>query len=62
VSKSVSYILRHDPQDLTMYEQGFVDLDELVSKVKRSVDYWSSLLAFIIECCVASILAGKGVA
>jgi putative RNA 2'-phosphotransferase len=36
VSKFVSYLLRHDPQGLMMDEEGFVDLDELVSKVKRS--------------------------
>ena len=36
VSKFVSYVLRHDPQGLVMDEEGFVDLDELVSKVKRS--------------------------
>jgi putative RNA 2'-phosphotransferase len=36
VSKFVSYLLRHDPQGLAMDDQGFVDLDELVSKVKRS--------------------------
>ena len=36
VSKFVSYLLRHDPQGLTMDEQGYVDLDELTSKVKRS--------------------------
>jgi len=36
VSKFVSYLLRHDPQDLVMDEEGFVDLDELVSKVKLS--------------------------
>ena len=36
VSKFVSYLLRHDPQGLAMDDQGFVDLDELVSKAKRS--------------------------
>ncbi len=36
VSKFVSYVLRHDPQGLVMDEEGFVDLDELVSKVKES--------------------------
>jgi putative RNA 2'-phosphotransferase len=35
VSKFVSYVLRHDPQGLVMDEEGFVDLDELVSKVKE---------------------------
>ena len=36
VSKFVSFLLRHDPQGLVMDEEGFVDLDELVSKVKLS--------------------------
>jgi len=35
VSKYVSFLLRHDPEDLEMDEKGFVDLDELVSKVSR---------------------------
>jgi len=36
VSKFVSFLLRHDPQGLVMDEEGFVDLGELVSKVKLS--------------------------
>jgi putative RNA 2'-phosphotransferase len=36
VSKYVSYLLRHDSQGLVMDEEGFVDLDALVSKVKLS--------------------------
>jgi len=35
VSKYVSYVLRHDTMGLVMDEEGFVDLDELVSKVKQ---------------------------
>jgi putative RNA 2'-phosphotransferase len=35
-SKYVSYLLRHDSQGLVMDEEGFVDLDALVSKVKES--------------------------
>jgi len=35
VSKFVSFLLRHDPMGLVMDEEGFVDLDELVSKVKE---------------------------
>jgi len=35
VSKYVSFLLRHNPEDLEMDGDGFVDLDELVSKVKR---------------------------
>jgi len=35
VSRYASYLLRHNPEDLKMDEEGFVDLDELASKVKR---------------------------
>jgi putative RNA 2'-phosphotransferase len=35
VSKYVSFLLRHNPEDLQMDKDGFVDLDELVSKVRR---------------------------
>jgi len=35
VSKFVSFLLRHDPMGLVMDEEGFVDLGELVSKVKE---------------------------
>jgi len=35
VSKFVSFLLRHDPQGLSMDEEGFVDLGELVSKVRE---------------------------
>jgi len=37
VSKLVSYVLRHDPMGLLMDEEGFVDLGELVSKVKQCI-------------------------
>ena len=35
VSKYVSYLLRHDPEDLEMNDEGFVELDQLLSKVRR---------------------------
>jgi len=35
VSRFVSYVLRHDPMGLVVDEEGFVDLGELVSKVKE---------------------------
>jgi len=34
-SKYVSYLLRHNPEDLEMDADGFVDLNELLSKVRR---------------------------
>jgi len=35
VSKYVSYLLRHNPEDLEMDDDGFVDLGDLVLKVRR---------------------------
>jgi len=35
VSKYVCYLLRHNPEDLEMDDEGFVDLNELLSKVRR---------------------------
>jgi len=35
VSRYVSYLLRHNPEDLEMDEEGFVEVDELVSKVRK---------------------------
>jgi RNA:NAD 2'-phosphotransferase (TPT1/KptA family) len=32
VSKYLSYLLRHDPENLKMDKFGFVDLDELLEK------------------------------
>ena len=34
VSKYMSYLLRHNPEDLKMDNEGFIQLDELLSKVK----------------------------
>jgi len=35
VSKYVSYLLRHNPEDLEMDKKGFVELDDLISKARR---------------------------
>ena len=35
VSRYVSYLLRHNPEDLEMDDEGFVELDQLVSKIRR---------------------------
>jgi len=35
VSRYVSYLLRHNPEDLEIDDEGFVDLDGLISKVLR---------------------------
>ncbi len=34
VSKQMSYWLRHDPEDMEMDKQGYVDMDELIEKLK----------------------------
>lgn len=50
VSKYVSYLLRHNPQDLEMDDEGFVELPQLLSKVRRrfpTVD--RKLLIVIVE-------------
>jgi len=35
VSRYVSYLLRHNPEDLEMDDEGFVELDQLLSKLRR---------------------------
>jgi len=50
VSRFVSYVLRHDPMGLVVDEEGFVDLGELVSRVKErfpSVD--DGFLRLLVE-------------
>ncbi len=40
VSKQMAYLLRHDPSGLTMDDEGFVDLDELLARLKER---WKNL-------------------
>ncbi len=35
VSKYMSYLLRHDPENLNMDRHGFVSLDELLEKIRE---------------------------
>jgi len=35
VSKYLSYLLRHNPEDLTMDDRGFVECNKVLAKVKR---------------------------
>jgi len=50
VSKYLSYLLRHNPEDLAMDERGFVDFDEVLAKVRRRFpDADKSLLTRIVE-------------
>lgn len=40
VSKQMAYLLRHDPSGMTMDEEGFIDLEELLSKLQER---WKNL-------------------
>ncbi|MFB6290842.1 MAG: RNA 2'-phosphotransferase [Candidatus Bipolaricaulia bacterium] len=40
VSKQMAYLLRHDPSGMTMDDEGFVDLEELLSKLRER---WKNL-------------------
>ena len=40
VSKQMAYLLRHDPSGMQMDEEGFVDLDELLSRLRER---WKNL-------------------
>lgn len=40
VSKQMAYLLRHDPSGMSMDEEGFVDLEELLSKLRER---WTNL-------------------
>ena len=50
VSKYMSYLLRHDPEDLRMDEYGFVDFNELLHKIREKFpDADESLIVEIVE-------------
>ncbi len=49
VSKYMSYLLRHNPEDLEMNKYGFVDLDELVKKIKEHFNVDERLVLEIVE-------------
>jgi len=50
ISKYMSYLLRHDPEDLKMSENGFVSLGELLTKLKRKFPQVSEgLIREIVE-------------
>ena len=50
ISKYMSYLLRHHPKDLKMDERGFVDLNQLLQKIrKRFPQADKSLIREIVE-------------
>lgn len=49
VSRYMSYLLRHNPQGLRMNRYGFVDLDELIKKVKERFHVNREFILEIVE-------------
>ena len=49
VSKYMSYLLRHKPENLKMDEHGFVDLDDLLSKLRKRFRIDRELILEIVE-------------
>jgi len=49
VSKYMSYLLRHNPRDLKMDSQGYVDLEDLLRKVRERFPVDRQLLFEIVE-------------
>jgi putative RNA 2'-phosphotransferase len=49
VSKYMSYLLRHNPQGLGMDAEGFVDIDELLGKIKARYSVDDSLIREIVD-------------
>jgi len=49
VSKYMSYLLRHNPENLKMDRHGFVDLDELLQKLEERFQIDKELISEIVE-------------
>ena len=49
VSKYMSYLLRHNPENLKMDSEGFVDLGELLAKLKEKFPVDKQLILEIVE-------------
>ena len=49
VSKYMSYLLRHNPENLKMDSEGFVGLDELLAKLKEKFPVNKQLILEIVE-------------
>lgn len=48
VSRYMSYLLRHNPENLRMDKHGFVDLNELLSKIRERFDVDESFIREIV--------------
>lgn len=49
ISRYMSYLLRHNPEDLKMDDYGFVDLDEFLQKIKGRFQIDEKLIFEIVE-------------
>ncbi len=49
VSKYISYLLRHNPENLDMDNEGFVDLDELILKLQEKYDVDKRFIKAIVN-------------
>jgi len=49
ISKYMSYLLRHNPENLKMDRHGFVSLDQLVEKIKERFQVDKNLILKIVE-------------
>lgn len=49
VSRYMSYLLRHNPENLKMDRHGFVDIDELIDKLKERFQVNKKFLLEIVE-------------
>jgi putative RNA 2'-phosphotransferase len=49
VSKYISYLLRHDPENLRMDKHGFVDINELLTKLRERLEVDKKLVLEIVE-------------
>ena len=49
VSRYISYLLRHNPENLKMDRHGFVSLDELLDKVKERFQVDKKFIFEIVE-------------
>jgi len=49
VSRYISYLLRHDPQDLKMDRRGFVEIDELLKRLRERFQVSRDFIFDLVE-------------
>jgi len=49
VSRYMSYLLRHNPENLKMDERGFVSLDEIAKKIKERFDVDEAFILKVVK-------------